>query len=83
MNKINIFTSIRLYLALAALVVLSMTFSGCEQFDLDEDPGISQLAVLPYTNLPELDLAVTGAYDRMWAGLRMTTAWVSAWGGDD
>jgi len=60
-----------------------MTFSGCNQFDLDEDPGLSRLAVLPYSSVAELDLAVTGAYDRMWAGLRMTTAWVSAWGGDD
>ncbi|MEL6973343.1 MAG: RagB/SusD family nutrient uptake outer membrane protein, partial [Bacteroidota bacterium] len=54
-----------------------------EQFDLEEDPGLSQLAVLPYESLAELDLGVTGSYDRMWAGLRMTTAWVSAWGGDD
>ena len=82
--NINIkFKSIRFYLALSAMGLLCMTFSSCEQFDLDEDPGLSQLAVLPYESLAELDLAVTGAYDRMWAGLRMTTAWVSAWGGDD
>ncbi len=71
--------------ALILFVALSfcMTFSGCEQFDLEEDPGLSQLAVLPYSNVAEMDLAVTGAYDRMWAALRMTTAWVAAWGGDD
>lgn len=83
MSNIQFFKPLRFCLALVALAVLSFTFWGCSQFDLDEDPGRSQLAVLPYTNLAELDLAVTGAYDRMWAALRMTTAWASAWGGDD
>ncbi len=80
----NIFKSSRAYLAIFAGLVLSMSFSACDTaFDLDEDPGRSQLAVLPYESQAELELAVTGAYNRMWAALRMTTAWVSAWGGDD
>lgn len=71
-------------LAISAGLVLCLAFPGCDAaFDLDEDPGKSQLAILPYESLAELELAVIGAYDRMWAGLRMTTAWVSAWGGDD
>lgn len=80
----NIFKSTRTYLAIFAGLVLSLSFSACDTaFDLDEDPGRSQLAVLPYESQAELELAVTGAYNRMWAALRMTTAWVSAWGGDD
>lgn len=70
-------------LTVIAVAVLGLTFWGCSQFDLNEDPGRSQLAVLPYDNLAELDLAVTGAYDQLWGALRMTTAWASAWGGDD
>ncbi|MEM9848258.1 MAG: RagB/SusD family nutrient uptake outer membrane protein [Bacteroidota bacterium] len=83
MNHQNIFKLLKSKLALFVLLTMSMSFWGCQQFDLDEDPGQSQLAVLPYESLSELDLGVTGAYDRMWAGLRMTTAWASAWGGDD
>jgi hypothetical protein len=79
----EIFKPFRLLVMLPAVAILSLGFWGCDQFDLEEDPARSQLAVLPYTNVAELDLAVTGAYDRMWAALRMTTAWVSAWGGDD
>ena len=44
---------------------MSLTFFGCEEFDLDEDPGQAQLAVLPYENIAELDLAVTGMYNRV------------------
>lgn len=75
--------SLKMLVATIALLGIAVTFNSCSQFDLDEDPGKSQLAVLPYASLSELDLAVTGAYDRLWAALRMTTAWVSAWGGDD
>lgn len=80
MNRINKYKSLKLLLVLPALAVLGLAFQGC---DLDEDPARSQLAVLPYENLAELELGVTGAYDQMWAALRMTTAWASAWGGDD
>ncbi|MEM1359799.1 MAG: RagB/SusD family nutrient uptake outer membrane protein [Bacteroidota bacterium] len=83
MSKIAFYKSFRGYLALPALALLGLALWGCENFDLNEDPARSQLAVLPYENISELELGVTGAYDRMWAGLRMTTAWVSAWGGDD
>lgn len=83
MITIHKFQSIKIFIAILGVSMLAMAFSGCGQYDLDEDPGQSQLAVLPYTSLSELDLAVTGAYDVMWSGLRMTTAWVAAWGGDD
>lgn len=83
MNSKNIFLSMRTYVAVLTVSILSMTFTGCEQFDLDEEPGKSQLAVLPYENLAELELAVTGTYFRMHRALWMTTAFVSGWGGDD
>ena len=84
MNTKNIYKSLRVFLAAFVVLVLGMTISGCsEQFDLDEDPGISQLAVLPYQSQAELELAVTGTYDRLHRALWMTTSWVSAWGGDD
>lgn len=82
MKMKNINKSFKIFSAVLAVLVLG-AFYGCEDFSLDEDPGASRLAVLPYESLAELDLAVTGAYNRLWAGLRMTTAWVSAWGGDD
>ena len=65
------------------LALLGLACFQCSELSLDEDPARSQLAVLPYQSQAELELAVTGAYNRMWAALRMTTAWVSGWGGDD
>jgi len=83
MNSKYINKSFKILTTTLGIFLMSFIFYSCDPFDIDEDPGLSQLAVLPYESLSELDLAVTGAYDRMWAGLRMTTAWVSAWGGDD
>ena len=74
----------RILVVACITAVMSMTFSGCDDaFDLDEDPGLSRLAVLPYESQAELELAVTGMYNRTWAALRMTTAWVAGWAGDD
>lgn len=83
MNIKKTYKSIRYSALLFLALVLGMTSTGCEQLDLEEDPGASRLAVLPYESIAELDLAVTGTYRRMWQGLRMTTAWVSGWAGDD
>ena len=41
-------------LAMAFTAMVMVSFYGCEQFDLDEDPGASRLAVLPYESLAEL-----------------------------
>lgn len=83
MKTRNIFNPFRLPAFILAALVVFGNFSGCEQFELDEDPGKSQLAVLPYETLAELELAVTGTYFRMHRALWMTTAFVAAWGGDD
>ena len=71
------------YLGVIATLVFGLSLNSCSQFDLDEDPGLSQLAVLPYESQAELELAVNGAYSRLHRALWMTTSWVSAWGGDD
>lgn len=84
MKPSNINKSLTPFIALLAIVAASTTFSACDAaFDLDEDPGRSQLAVLPYESQAELELAVNGTYGLMQRALWMTTAFVSAWGGDD
>ena len=65
------------------MAALGFTFYGCQQLDLDEDPGKSRMAILPYETQAELELAVTGTYNRLHRALWMTTSWVNAWGGDD
>ncbi|MEM9261673.1 MAG: RagB/SusD family nutrient uptake outer membrane protein, partial [Bacteroidota bacterium] len=72
-----------MHILAAVFSAVLLLFSGCSQFDLDENPGQSQLVALPYPTTEELELAVTGAYSQLWLALRMTTGWVSAWGGDD
>ncbi|MEM6804629.1 MAG: RagB/SusD family nutrient uptake outer membrane protein, partial [Bacteroidota bacterium] len=71
------------YMGVITTLLFGMTLNSCSQFDLDEDPGLSQLAVLPYESQAELELAVNGAYSRLHRALWMTTSWVSAWAGDD
>ena len=83
MDLNNKFQNIQFRLISLAIILMAMVYMSCEQFDLEEDPGRSRLAVLPYESLAELELAVTGTYNRMWAAFRMTTAFVSGWGGDD
>ena len=63
--------------------VLGCTFFGCSELSLDEDPGASRLAILPYENIAELDLAVTGMFERVHRALWMTTSFAVAWSGDD
>lgn len=65
-------------------MILSIIGVSCTAaWDLEEDPGKSQLAALPYENLVELEWAVTGTYNRLWSALRMNTAFATAWSGDD
>ncbi|MEM7380769.1 MAG: RagB/SusD family nutrient uptake outer membrane protein, partial [Bacteroidota bacterium] len=61
----------------------AITFNSCEQFELDEDPTEALLAVVPYTNIDELDLAVTGIYGQLRSAAWMTTFYVNGWSGDD
>jgi len=67
----------------AIIATCLLVFTGCEQFNLDENPERVQLSVLPYTNLEELELGVNGAYARYWNAHRQTTYHVAAYAGDD
>ena len=83
MKLTTLYKTIGTKIALLTMLLLAISFTACENFDLDEDPGFSQLAVLPYESQAELELAVNGMYNRLHRGLWMTTAWVAAWSGDD
>ncbi len=81
--KRNIYQTGKAIIALLAIGILGLTNMNCEQFDLEEEPGDSRLAVLPYESLAELELGVTGIYGRMQRAFWMTTAFVYGWAGDD
>ena len=83
MKTMNYFKVIKAKLLLLGVLVISTTFNSCEQFDLDEDPTEALLAVVPYTNIQELELAVTGIYGQLNKAAWMTTFYVNGWAGDD
>ncbi len=81
MKAINI--SMKAHLSVFVLVALSLTFHSCEQFELEEDPSKVKLAVIPYTNISELELAVTGTYGKYWNVSRQTSGFANTYAGDD
>jgi len=83
MKTIKFYKSLKARLFLIAIMVFGLTFNSCEQFDLEENPTESLLAVVPYTNIDELDLAVTGIYGQLNKAAWMTTFYVNGWSGDD
>ncbi|WPR73026.1 RagB/SusD family nutrient uptake outer membrane protein [Flavobacterium sp. NG2] len=60
---------------------LTMTFQSCA--DLNEDPAISNQIIKKYSNVTELENAVTGIYGQLRSAAWMTTFYVSSWAGDD
>ncbi|MEM9672454.1 MAG: RagB/SusD family nutrient uptake outer membrane protein [Bacteroidota bacterium] len=62
------------------VATMAVAFQGCE---LDEDPGSSQLAVIPYETIAELELGVNGIYGQLRQASWMTTFYVNGWSGDD
>jgi len=72
--------SLKGFFKMIIALALVVPFQGCE---LDEDPGASQLAVLPYTSLAELELGVNGIYGQLRQAAWMTTFYVNGWSGDD
>ncbi len=83
MKTTKLYKSFKLKLWAVAFMAVAMTFNSCEQFDLEEDPTEALLAVIPYTNIQELDLAVTGIYGQLNKAAWMTTFYVNGWSGDD
>lgn len=83
MKKLKIFKTIRAHYAIIAIVVLAMSFNGCEQSELLENPAGSQLAVVKYTTTEQLELGVRGIYGQLRGSSQMTTFYVNGWSGDD
>ena len=83
MKTINSYKSFKAHIGLVAFVVFAMNFISCEQFDLEENPAASQLAVVPYTTTEQLELGVTGIYGKLNKAAWMTTFYVNGWSGDD
>lgn len=83
MKTRNIYKSFKAHLSIIAVVALAVTFIGCEQFDLDEDPAGSQLQVVTYSSMPQLELGVTGIYGKLNKAAWMSTFYVNGWSGDD
>jgi hypothetical protein len=83
MKTIKIFNSLKAHIAILSVMALTMTFSGCEQFDLNENPAASQLAVVPYTTTEQMSLGVEGIYGKLNKAAWMTTFYVNGWSGDD
>lgn len=66
-----------------ALLALALGFNSCEQFDLDENPAASQLQVVEYSSMAQLELGVTGIYGKLNKAAWMSTFYVNGWSGDD
>ncbi|MRI00099.1 RagB/SusD family nutrient uptake outer membrane protein [Kriegella sp. EG-1] len=83
MKTIKIFNSLKAHFAIICIVAFATTFNSCEQFDLDEAPAGSQLAVVPYTTTEQMSLGVEGIYGKLNKAAWMTTFYVNGWSGDD
>ncbi|TMM53403.1 RagB/SusD family nutrient uptake outer membrane protein [Maribacter algarum] len=83
MKKLKIFKAIKAHYAVIGVIVLAMTFNGCEQLELEENPAGSQLAVVKYTTTEQLELGVRGIYGKLNKAAWMTTFYVNGWSGDD
>lgn len=80
MKARNFYKTLRMHLMVFVVAASAVTFQGCQ---LDEEPGDSQLAVLPYNSLAELELGVNGIYGQLRQTAWMTTFYVNGWSGDD
>lgn len=83
MKTMKFYNAMKVKLWMAGLLAFSMTINSCEQFDLEEDPTQALLAVVPYNNIAELELAVNGIYGQLRSAAWMTTFYVNGWSGDD
>ncbi|WP_175455303.1 RagB/SusD family nutrient uptake outer membrane protein [Pricia antarctica] len=83
MKTIKIYKSLKALLGVFSLVALALSFNSCEQFDLDENPAASQLQVVTYSSMAQLELGVTGIYGKLNKAAWMSTFYVNGWSGDD
>ena len=80
MKARNFYKTLKVHLMVLVVAASAVTFHSCQ---LDEEPGNSQLAVLPYKSLAELELGVNGIYGQLRQTAWMTTFYVNGWSGDD
>ncbi len=83
MKTIKIYKLLKELLGICSLVVLALGFNSCEQFDLEENPAGSQLQVVTYSSMAQLELGVTGIYGKLNKAAWMSTFYVNGWSGDD
>ena len=83
MKTSKIYKSFEVLFSVFGLSALILSFTSCEQFDLNEDPFASQLQVKKYDIMPELELGVTGIYGKLNKAAWMSTFYVNGWSGDD
>jgi len=83
MKTIKIYKSLKRLFGAVALMTLVLGVNSCEQFDLDENPAASQLQVVTYTSMAQLELGVTGIYGKLNKAAWMSTFYVNGWSGDD
>jgi len=82
MKTLNIYKPYKLQFFI--VMIMAIILGGCEQFNLEENPGRVQIQVDdPFINLTQLELAVTGAYGRYWNANRQTTYHAASYAGDD
>lgn len=82
MKNINISKSFRAYtVMMVSALIITVAFSGCS--DLDEDPGMSRLAIEPFKGGEEMQLAVTGAYSLFMTAQQRTAGHIETYAGDD
>jgi len=81
MKKVRIFNWSKSSFFIGATIAIALIFSGCA--DLEEDPGIANLAPGSYSNQVELELGVTGMYSQLRNASQWSTFFVAGWGGDD
>lgn len=83
MKTIKVYKLFKGFFGAFALIALAFGFNSCEQFDLDERPAASQLQVVTYSSMPQLELGVTGIYGKLNKAAWMSTFYVNGWSGDD
>ncbi len=83
MKTRKIYKSFKGLIAVFGLAAMALSFNGCEQFDLEEDPLSSQLQVGTYSTMAQLELGVTGIFGKLNKAAWMSTFYVNGWSGDD
>ncbi|MBT2160898.1 RagB/SusD family nutrient uptake outer membrane protein [Zobellia barbeyronii] len=83
MKKLKVEKAFKELLGIVVLAMLAFSFNSCEQFDIEENPAASELQVVTYSSMAQLELGVTGIYGKLNKAAWMSTFYVNGWSGDD